>query len=114
MVKVAKYVQLAYGFSMEAIFFETSFFTATVSDYLSDDEYKELQQVLLKNPECGDVMPLPVASGSFAGETGVVAKESAAACESSITGCPAMGKCGCSRFMTRTNLRISPAIRRGL
>ncbi|MNE04051.1 Toxin HigB-2 [compost metagenome] len=57
MVKVAKYVQLAYGFSMEAIFFETSFFTATVSDYLSDDEYKELQQVLLKNPECGDVMP---------------------------------------------------------
>jgi len=34
--------------SMEAIFFETSFFTATVSDYLSDEEYKELQQELLK------------------------------------------------------------------
>ncbi|MFJ4384649.1 toxin [Pseudomonas sp. NPDC089408] len=42
---------------MEAIFFETSFFTATVSDYLSDDEYKALQQELLMNPECGDVMP---------------------------------------------------------
>ena len=32
---------------MEAIFFETSIFTATVSDYLSDDEYKALQQDLL-------------------------------------------------------------------
>lgn len=42
---------------MEAIFFETSSFTATVSDYLSDDEYKALQQELLINPECGDVMP---------------------------------------------------------
>jgi len=42
---------------MEAIFFETSIFTATVSDYLSDDKYKALQQDLLTNPECGDVMP---------------------------------------------------------
>lgn len=42
---------------MEAIFFETSAFTATVGSYLRDDEYRRLQQNLLQNPECGDVMP---------------------------------------------------------
>jgi mRNA-degrading endonuclease RelE of RelBE toxin-antitoxin system len=50
-------MQLAYGFFIEAIFFETTMFSATVSHYLNDDEYKALQQALLRNPECGDVMP---------------------------------------------------------
>jgi hypothetical protein len=43
--------------SMEAIFFETSTFSATVADYLSEADYRELQQVLLINPACGDLMP---------------------------------------------------------
>ena len=42
---------------MEALFFETSKFTATVASYLSDDEYRHLQQDLLYYPECGDLMP---------------------------------------------------------
>lgn len=42
---------------MDAVFFETSSFTATVGNYLADDEYRQLQQAMLKNPECGDVMP---------------------------------------------------------
>lgn len=42
---------------MKAIFFETSIFTKTVGSYLSDEQYKELQNYLLLNPEGGDVMP---------------------------------------------------------
>lgn len=42
---------------MKALFIETTSFTATVGDYLTDDEYRQLQRELLKNPEAGDVMP---------------------------------------------------------
>lgn len=49
--------QLAYTLPMKAVFIETTSFTATVGDYLTDDEYRQLQQDLLKNPEAGDVMP---------------------------------------------------------
>ncbi|GAB3377128.1 type II toxin-antitoxin system RelE/ParE family toxin [Azotobacter armeniacus] len=52
-----EYEQVAYTFSMKAIFVETMSFTATVGDYLTDDEYRQLQRELLKNPEAGDVMP---------------------------------------------------------
>jgi hypothetical protein len=40
-----------------AVFFETSVFTRRVTDLLSDDEYAELQQVLVANPSAGDVIP---------------------------------------------------------
>lgn len=42
---------------MKAIFFETSIFTATLSNYLSDDQYQQVQRRLLTTPECGVVMP---------------------------------------------------------
>ncbi|WP_181295181.1 toxin [Pseudomonas sp. Q2-TVG4-2] len=42
---------------MKAVFVETSSFTATVGDYLTDDEYRQLQQDLVASPELGDVMP---------------------------------------------------------
>lgn len=42
---------------MKALFIETTSFTATVGDYLTDDEYRQLQRELLANPEAGDVMP---------------------------------------------------------
>ncbi|TWH76888.1 hypothetical protein LX59_00933 [Azomonas agilis] len=42
---------------MKALFFETTSFTATVGDYLTDDKYRQLQKMLLKNPEAGDLMP---------------------------------------------------------
>ena len=38
-------------------FVETKLFTRLVQEYLSDDEYSELQQVLLVNPEAGPVIP---------------------------------------------------------
>lgn len=44
-------------FGMKAIFIETSRFTATLGDYLTDDQYRQLQSDLLADPTCGDVMP---------------------------------------------------------
>ena len=38
-------------------FIETKLFTRLVQEYLSDDEYSELQQALLANPESGVVIP---------------------------------------------------------
>jgi hypothetical protein len=35
---------------------ETKLFTRLVLEYLSDDEYQELQKVLMKDPETGDVV----------------------------------------------------------
>lgn len=42
---------------MKAVFLEASMFTATVGNYLTDDEYRQLQSELLANPHTGDVMP---------------------------------------------------------
>ncbi len=39
------------------VFIETPLFTKLVSDYLSDEEYAELQQVILLRPEAGTVIP---------------------------------------------------------
>ena len=38
-------------------FVETKLFTRLVQEYLSDDEYSELQQALIANPEAGAVVP---------------------------------------------------------
>jgi hypothetical protein len=38
-------------------FVETKLFTRLVQEYLSDDEYSELQQALIVNPEAGAVVP---------------------------------------------------------
>jgi len=43
---------------MRTVFFETSLFTSTVGNYLTDDGYRELQTHLQLNPQAGDVMPL--------------------------------------------------------
>jgi len=42
---------------MRTVFFETTSFTATVGDYLKDDEYRQLQVEMQANPLAGDVMP---------------------------------------------------------
>lgn len=42
---------------MKGIFIEMPLFTRLLSEYLSDEAYKELQQALLEKPELGDVMP---------------------------------------------------------
>lgn len=38
-------------------FVETRLFTRLVKEYLSDDEYRELQRTLIDNPEAGVVVP---------------------------------------------------------
>ena len=38
-------------------FIETKLFTRLVAEYLSDDEYRELQRTLIDNPEAGIVVP---------------------------------------------------------
>jgi hypothetical protein len=38
-------------------FIETRLFTRLVGDYLSDEEYGELQAALIANPHAGDVVP---------------------------------------------------------
>lgn len=43
--------------SMKATFIETRAFTASVSNYLTDDQYRQLQADMLADPECGEVMP---------------------------------------------------------
>jgi mRNA-degrading endonuclease RelE of RelBE toxin-antitoxin system len=37
-------------------FIESKLFTRLVQDYLSDDEYQELQKLLINDPEAGDVV----------------------------------------------------------
>ena len=37
-------------------FIETKLFTRLVQEYLSDDEYAQLQQALIANPEAGSVI----------------------------------------------------------
>jgi len=39
------------------IFIESSGFTRSIADYLRDEDYRELQQVLVQNPSGGVVMP---------------------------------------------------------
>jgi hypothetical protein len=38
-------------------FIETRLFTRRVTEYLSDDEYRRLQSVLIEDPSAGDVVP---------------------------------------------------------
>ena len=40
-----------------AVFFETPVFTRRVTELLSDDEYAELQKVLVADPNAGDLIP---------------------------------------------------------
>jgi len=41
---------------MEALFVELPPFERHRAEYLTDDEFRAFQQMLLKNPECGDVI----------------------------------------------------------
>jgi mRNA-degrading endonuclease RelE of RelBE toxin-antitoxin system len=38
-------------------FIETKLFTRLVQAYLTDDEYRELQGLLIEHPEAGDIVP---------------------------------------------------------
>ena len=44
-------------------FIETKLFTKLVNEQLSDEEYARLQEVLIRDPETGDLIP---GSGGYA------------------------------------------------
>ena len=48
--------QVAYNFAMKAVFVELPAFERNRATYLNDDEFKEFQERLLKNPEAGDMI----------------------------------------------------------
>ncbi|WP_246302153.1 type II toxin-antitoxin system RelE/ParE family toxin [Achromobacter anxifer] len=39
------------------VFVETSVFTRQITSLLTDDGYRDLQQMLLEDPACGNVIP---------------------------------------------------------
>ena len=39
------------------IFIETKIFTKKLDEYLTDDEYSDLQAYMIENPEAGDLIP---------------------------------------------------------
>ena len=49
------YPSLTYN-DLVFVFIETKLFSRLAEDHLSDDEYKELQQSLIANPEAGDLI----------------------------------------------------------
>jgi hypothetical protein len=62
-------------------FIEAPAFTRHLSDYLSDDEYRAVQEELGTNPELGDLMP---GIGGFRKMRGAV-RVAEVGCELSIT-----------------------------
>jgi len=47
---------LTYNKKRTLLFVETKLFTQLVKEYLSDEEYGELQQFIMKNPEVGRII----------------------------------------------------------
>jgi len=43
-------------YTTSVVFIETSLFTNLISKYLTDDEYRELQQYLMTYPDAGDLI----------------------------------------------------------
>jgi len=42
---------------MRLVFYESPVFTRLLPDYMDDNSYRDLQIVLMENPESGDIMP---------------------------------------------------------
>ena len=53
--RLTDHTRFAYALTVE--FIEAPLFTQMLPDFLKDDEYRELQQHLSRDPEAGDVMP---------------------------------------------------------
>jgi hypothetical protein len=74
-------------------FVETKLFTQLVPQYLSDEEYRELQHALAVNPEAGDLVR--GSGGVRKLRWGVAGRGKRAACASSTTSASDAGKSGC-------------------
>ena len=80
-------------------FIETKLFTRLVQEYLSDDEYLRLQQVLLADPEAGAI--IPGSGGVRKLRWAFPAAENAVASESFIFCVLGKVRFGCSLFTPR-------------
>lgn len=60
-------------------FIETRLFTKLVLEYLTDAQYAELQQSLMRDPEAGPVIPAPAGYASCDGEPRAAASAAATA-----------------------------------
>jgi hypothetical protein len=61
-------------------FIEAPAFTRYVSEYLADDEYRQLQNQLVISPELGDMMPGTGGSENSVGLTRSAARDAEAVC----------------------------------
>jgi hypothetical protein len=77
---------MAYSIRRVLEFRETDIFTREVTALLTDDEYAELQGALIVEPEAGDLIPAPAASGKLRWGQQRVGRGSGAGFASSTTG----------------------------
>ena len=80
------YKQVDYILLMRTVFFETTSFTATVGDYLTDDEYRALQSHMQLNPQRVMSCLEQAVSESCAGQMDAEVKVGEVACGLSIIG----------------------------
>src|SRR5215475_9928166 len=54
--QIANYTQVAYNWQMKAVFVELPAFERHRDDYLDDDSFTRLQNLLMADPAAGDVI----------------------------------------------------------
>jgi hypothetical protein len=87
---------------MQATFVELPPFEKYRANYLSDDEYRLLQEQMLRKPDAGDVIKGRVGYGSCDSVTRGVAREPAADCESFTAIGSKVRSSGCSPSTIKT------------
>jgi hypothetical protein len=90
---------------MDAIFIELPAFARHRKTYLNDDDYKAFQQMMLKNPESGDVIQGTGGLRKVRFED-KIRQKGKAAYVLFIIGEPARHNSGYSRFITKMNWTI--------
>ena len=87
------------------VFYETDIFTEQIVEFLDDDSYRELQSVLIRDPESGDLIPR--SRGLRKIRWRVPGRGKLAAFESFTISSP-VTRFTCSLHTPRTNKKTSP------
>ena len=66
---------------MQATFIELPAFERHREDYLDDNGFRALQNLLMKHPEAGDPIPIPAGYENYGSEMYDVVKANAVVCE---------------------------------
>lgn len=94
-------------------FIEAPLFARLLSEYLDDDDYREIQLQLVEDPEAGDLLPGTGGFRKLAGGIAGGAKGNAAVSGSSTTTLLRTARFGSSRFTARTKWPTSARTRSG-